>query len=273
MTKEAVFLETSMQVRRRFHERELKREANAIVKDFKFSLSSSYVRMEFFHSIIYDLVYLYSVVSRLDNFGDIYYRLEKLSYYKKRKLQRAMEALGSFHYDIGINTSDLLEKLQSWLRQTIDEAWDLFNESVDHILDETGCAKALSSPQKNGDAYLLFGGCDISKKKCKIDEFLVNNKEKFEKIINKLEGLKPEEQDDELSKSVKILKKALKYPNNMLKSKHCWKCGDAIISVECPVKSVLATLNKKHYMHTLSAIDKEMLAIESRPKEPELIES
>ncbi len=92
-----------------------------------------------------------------------------------------------------------------------------------------------------------------------MDEFFLKHLSEFEGILKALKSLPLEEKDDELNKMEQVLEKALQYPSNMLDSKNCWKCGDAIISVECPTKALLFTLNTKHYKVLVSAAGKKIL--------------
>ena len=269
MHKEAVYLETSIQILRRFHSPDARVEAGKIIKQFPITLSSTYVRMEYFYSIIRDLIYLYDISKRINNFGEIYYRIEKLPPIQRRKLNRVLEGIGSFFIDQDGDTLDLNEKLQSWLRQTIDDALVCFNESVDSICDETSCAKARVAPRKNGETYLPFERCKVSNKQCKIDEFFEKHLGEFKSILDMLNKITPGEKDDELKRMEGVLEKAINYPKNMLDYKNCRKCGDAIISIECPTKAALFTLNTKHYQLINSVVGKQLINISSTPKELE----
>jgi len=257
--KEAIFLETSLQILRHFHHPDIRAKAQQIINNFPMKLSSTYVRMEYFYSIIQDLVYLYDLSKRLTNIGEIHYRIEKLPNIQRRKLNRTLECLATFFYDAGTDTSDISIKLQSWLRQTIDDAFDCFNESVDFIYDETGCAKARMPLQKNGDTYLPFGRCKVANKQCKIDEFFQNHLQEFHSLFEALQKMPQQEKDEELIRMEKILERAIKYPQNMLDYQNCRKCGDTIISIECPSKAILFTLNTEHYKIINSVIGRRLI--------------
>lgn len=269
MNKEAIYLETTIQILRHFHHPDARAEANKIIKQFPMALSSTYVRMEYFHSIIRDLIYLYDISKRINNFGEIHYRIEKLPPIQRRKLNRALEGIATFFNDIGSDTSDIAEKFQSWLRQTIDDALECFNESVDYICDDTGCAKAITPPQKNGDTYLPFERCKVSNKQCKIDDFFKTHLNEFKLILEMLKKMPLEDKDDELRKMEGVLEKALNYPQNMLDFQNCRKCGDAIISIECPAKAALVTLNTKHHQLLNSVIGKQVIGFTAEPKKLE----
>ncbi|MFA5166961.1 MAG: hypothetical protein WC530_00360 [Candidatus Omnitrophota bacterium] len=263
MTKGALFLETSIQIARRFHHPKERTRIEANFKDSPVLLTSSYVKMEYLRRVIGDLIYLYQVATRVGNFGEILWCIQKLDLYQRRKLQTNLQGIGTFFYSsLGNDTSEVLEKLKIWLKQTIDDSQDMFDELVDSISDETCCEKARNFPQKNGETYSGFGRCKGQQKQCKIDEFFSANLSAFKEIVDALKALPPEEKDEELNKMEEILEKALQHPKNMLDYKNCWKCGDAIISVECPAKALLLTLNVKHYKVLMPAIEKKILLMQ-----------
>ena len=263
MNKKCIFLDSSVQVSRRFGEPKLRQELQNIIDSYPLSISSSYIRMEFTHSFIRDLVYLYELSKRL-NLPEILYKIQTLPNILRRKINRLLQGLAVFFLEIEGDILDkgniyALEKLQLWLPHVIDESWEWFNESIDGLVDETGCKKANVAPIRIDDTYQPFGSCKKPEKKCKIDDFFCLNKAKFQSIFDKLKSLAMEEKDEELLKMEKVLEKALSYPDNLLDSKNCWKCGDAIIAVESPQEAHLFTTNMKHYRLLCSSINKVLI--------------
>ncbi|NQT06927.1 MAG: hypothetical protein HQ575_05235 [Candidatus Omnitrophica bacterium] len=264
MKVERIFLETSIQIFRRFGPDKLKKELNKVIANYRLVISSTFARMEFTHSFLRDMIYLYSLTLRLNNFGEIVHWLTKLPPQAKRKVNRVLQCIASFYWEKEGRVTDranvdTLEKLQLWLPHAIDEAWLWFEYSLDGLTDETGCDKGSNAPEREGDAYKPFGTCKKPNKKCKIDEFFKKHRTELENILKELKGIPDEKKEPELTKMAKIIEKALAYPENMLDSKYCWKCGDAILSIECPQETYLYTSNTKHFSHLLTSIGKKLI--------------
>lgn len=268
MSNDTVFLETTIQALRKFGEDAKKDQITNLINTHKVSVSSTYVRMEFTHTFIRDLIYLYSLTNRLNNFSEMNHTINKLNYYRPRRLSRMISIIALYYADHAgdVDKIDSLEKMQYWLPHVIDESWDWVNNSenlsVDGLVDETGCVKGNTPPHKVGDAYEPFGKCKKSDKKCKIGHFFIKNKKEFEAILNKLKELPADKKDPEMSKTEEILTKALNYPDNLHDSDDCWKCGDAIISVECPKDASLFTTNLKHYRLLCPMLNKTVLGVD-----------
>lgn len=264
MRKKCIFLDSSVQVPRRFGMPKLRQGIQNILDKYSLLVSSTYVRMEFTHSFIRDLIYLYDLSMRLSNLSEILCKIETLPNVIRRKINRLLQGLAIFFLEVegdilNERNLDILEKLQLWLPHVIDESWEWFNESLDYVVDGTGCKKASVAPVRIGDTYQPFGGCKKSEKKCKIDEFFRSNITNFESIVDELKNLPSENKDEELLRMEKVLEKALSYPEDLLDSKNCWKCGDAIITTECPKEAILFTTNIKHYQLLCPAVDKTLI--------------
>lgn len=269
MNDKSIFLDTSIQVIRRFGLPESKEKFEKTIREYNLVMSSTFARMEFRHSFLKDMIYLYGLTIRLNNFAEVLYWITKLPPVQRRKVNRVIQSIASFYLEReGDISPDTLEKLQLWLPHAIDEAWEWFELSLDILTDETGCQKGKIAPERDEDAYKPFGTCKKAEKRCNIEEFFKKHKSELEAILNQLKEIP--DKDDELSKMETIIEKALDYPDNMLDSKNCWKCGDAILSVECPLKSHFFTINVKHSKPLLSGLNKSMLE-ENKSSEEESI--
>lgn len=275
MTEKSIFLDTSVQVLRRFGLPKLKKELEKTIQSHDLIVSSTFARMEYSHSFLKDMIYLYGLTTRLNNFGEILYWLTRLPPVQRRKINRVIQCIASFYWEReGDISPDTLEKLQLWLPHAIDESWEWFETSLDVLMDETSCQKGKIAPERDADAYKPFGTCKKSEKKCNIDVFFDHHKSEFEDILKQLKEIPKEDKDEEQSRMEKIIERTLDHPDNLLDSKNCWKCGDAILSVECPLQSHLFSSNLKHFRLLLSCLKKSMLEEDkSSEEERQLIET
>ncbi|MBF0609203.1 MAG: hypothetical protein SFH39_11740 [Candidatus Magnetobacterium sp. LHC-1] len=103
--------------------------------------------------------------------------------------------------------------------------------------------------------------CDESKDRCNITQYILDNKDDFEKILKQLEAL--EDKDKETKKRISSLKEILKLIKNdrPLSNHHqnqalCWHCSDAIHAVIPPRDSTLLTRNERYFKPICEAIGK-----------------
>lgn len=267
-SNKALFLETTIQIGRFLSTHDNMNKINEVLSKYMEISSSSYVKMEFKGRLIQDLVYLYNdVLVDAEDFGDAFQRLSKLhSVHNKRKINVIIASFAKFFIEenqeeiSGELGKELLEIAISYFRQIIESLWEDFDNKVNKLLDGTGCFHAKNRPVfKNGTFDNTMKRCKSSKRKCKIVDFFIQNKNAFQKIYK--EFLQINELDEEQKKAKEILEKALNHPENISEWKNCRGCGDAIISVEVPQNALLFTTNVKHFRPICSVLKKELCEI------------
>lgn len=266
MTKNKVFLETTIQISRISGDEDRKKEIDKILFQFKKIITSTYVKMEFRRRLIRDLVYTNNILQDSKNYAEIYKRVEKLPPEQNRKIKGFLSSSYRFFSESskdkvsGSLDEILLEKSRSYFKKEVEEAWYKFNKKIEEILDETGCYLAKSGPILEGDKYdNTMKKCKTTEIKCKIVEFLVQNKEIFEKIYLKLQNIPEAALDTEQIKIKNILGNVLKHPEYLSDKKNCWNCGDAIITVESPDDAKIFTTNVKHFEPLCDELGKKLV--------------
>jgi len=268
MVKNRVFLDTTIQIGRMLGDEDKKKEIDEILSQFNKILTSTYVKMEFRRRLIRDLVYINNVSQDSKNYAEIYKRIEKLPPEQIRKIKGCIAAFYKFFSENAKDKVDgnlgaiLLEKSRSYFKKTVEAMWYGFNKGINEILDETGCYLAKSGPILEGDKYdNRMKTCKRTDKNCKIVEFLIQNKETFEKIYVKLQNILESDLDTEQRKIKDVLENVLKSPEYLADKKNCWNCGDAIITVESPNDAKIFTTNVKHFEPMCSEVGKELITV------------
>jgi len=258
----SLFLETTIQIGRHLGALKDKNKIAICLSQFDRIVTSTYVKMEFKRRVIRDLVYLYNIISSIDDFPDIFSRIEKLPPVQLRKIKGFLASFRNF-FSYLLNkdmkkakVDELLEIARHYFKHIWEIAWKKFDDNINTILNETDCLNAKEGPKFEGDKIYLKLSCKQTTKKCGIVEFFENNRDYIEKIYKKFS--QEESLDSEQRKMKKIIEAALIYPQNMANYRNCWSCGDLIIALECPEDSILFTTNEKHYIPLCKEIGKKI---------------
>jgi hypothetical protein len=262
-----LFLETTIQIERLSADIDRKEKIEEKISRFDWTLSSTYVKMEFKRRFVQDLVYLYNeALLGAENIGDVFSRINKLrSDYHNRKIKGIMASFHRFFSDKGDEEvsgplgKGTLEKAVPYFKNLIEIVWEQFSREINEIIDETGCYNAKTGPKLIREKFdNRIKKCKKEDIKCKIIEFFNQKREYFKTIYEELSRM--DCLDDEQQKLKNTLEIALKDPGIMTERKNCWNCGDAIIAVESPGDVVLCTTNLKHFEPICSKINKKCLS-------------
>jgi len=257
-----LFLDTTIQLERKLSKTQELKKLQETFKEANRVLTSTYVKMEYRRSLVQDWVYIYNVLSEVENFGDLLLRINALTPYSQRRINRMIGSLAQFFREgISIITEslgkELIEISLHYFRLIIEFSMEDFDDSVSFIINETDCYNAKVSPslrENKFDNHTVH--CKPSDIKCRIIEFFKKNIDEFKIIYEKLLCLPSLDNEQERMKG--ILEKALKYPQNMADYRNCWRCADSIIAVECPQEAILYTTNEKHFNPICEKIGKRL---------------
>jgi len=264
----SVFLDTTIQIDKIWGDTPHRHALNQILDKFESRTSSSYVKMEFKRGFLQYLVYMYNILVESKDFREIYVRMQKLSPQVTHRIGGVCCALSSFFdikelkvpktYDRPM-LDELYLLMESFLRQRIETAMSSFEDGLDSITDQTGCFLATLEPIMRGEKFDNRNPiCKKQDIKCSIVNFLTENREAFQQILQILED--SPDLDQELEKMKKAVEKILKYHDEIANRTNCWHCGDAIIAIECPSQAQLFTTNQKHFQPICSAINKDVIS-------------
>ena len=249
---------------------EAKNKVKKILSNYEKSFTSNYSKMEFKKGFLQNLIYLHGKVSNSKSLADVYEAISKLSSTPKRNLLgTVLEALHTFYrYSPKVKVSDIHKKygditpeeyqkemIESFLNLLIQRSWTKFDNLVDEMINPTKCFVDIQPPEKKNNIFNNKNRtCDKSMKECEIRKFFNDNYEIFSKILQKLKEI--DDPDTETKNRTKSLKTILRVPKRSVIEKDCWKCGDAIMSVEAPEDSDIFNNNQKHFTPICEAIGK-----------------
>ncbi len=266
--KDQVFLDTSIQVDKIWGDASRRETIKQVMSEFRSRKTSSYVKMEFKRGFLGYLVYIYNILVESKDFRAIVARANKLSPIQFHRIGGILTALDCFFeskelkvprtYD-GPILDELYSLMESFLRQRIETALTSFEHGLDSIVDETGCFLATQEPVMKGERFDNRNlKCKKQDIKCDIVNFVVRNKEAFQRILEVLEATP--DLDQEMQKMKNAVEKVLKYQDEIANRTNCWHCGDAIIAIECPGEAKLFTTNRKHFQLLCDAISKTVIS-------------
>ncbi|OGS21915.1 MAG: hypothetical protein A3J83_03300 [Elusimicrobia bacterium RIFOXYA2_FULL_40_6] len=264
MENDALFLETTIIDKEFLGTVEEKEQINEIKSKFNDVYSSTYVVMEYNRTVLRDLFYLNNICAEATKISEVLEQINKLKY-QNNKFKRCFQFIIQFFAKSEekiLNTDDknmndlVLDKIKTYFELIIPDAID-YPKSMS-LVNETDCYNAKVIPKEHKGLYRIkLTNCDKNKIKCKINDFITNNKKSFECILSELK--KKTDADNEQIKMRDAIENTLRNPDNGANKKNCWNCGDAIIAVECREDNQLFTTNIKHYNLICDAIGKKII--------------
>lgn len=138
------------------------------------------------------------------------------------------------HY--GQDDAECSERARLSLRRLMKQGVSLVERSCDSPLkDGTKCYWAIRGVQKkrNGDLLWQSPVCNRDHKRCRVDDFFIENREIFVKIQDAIDELPEDKKSDQLRAFSAVISKALSDPQCLLDYKTgCRRLADAIIAVD-----------------------------------------
>jgi hypothetical protein len=177
----SLFLETTIQVGRFWGKPKDKDKIVRVLSQFDNLVTSTYVRMEFKRRVIRELIYLYNIVSSVDNFSDIFFRIEGLPPYQLRKIKGFLASFSNFFLYLlkdkkETKVDELLEIGRLYFKNIWEIAWKKFNDNINTIINETDCLNAKYAPKlEDGKIYDRLS-CKQINEKCRIIKFFEDNR-------------------------------------------------------------------------------------------------
>jgi hypothetical protein len=159
-----------------------------------------------------------------------------------------------------------LDLFRAQLRSVIDLGWQRLNSSY-QLLNVAGCRDALPEPTLNADG-LVIHSIPVSEcgkvNACGVRRYLETNRTTVEGLINHIKTLKKRQKPGASDKHAEhlglILANAL---NQDFDGKSCHVCGDALLCLEAPTQSTVATKNEKDFRPILNHLGKVMVVAET----------
>jgi hypothetical protein len=241
VAKPTLFLETSVQVKRRIGASALKKAINNAI-DGQRCVSSFYVLMEYKRVLVKSLIELWGLVNEEDSLAEALHVFAEDMQPRKPKL--ILDAVATL-----LAEGDLVNDKTRALREIemlIEASLVSFDKEVERLIDDRqACplARASTTAASLADGYARFLREITCVTKCKVDVFWKANKANLERLFR--EGqLEPHSKNKGFADVLPNIDAASKDPSSQKTVRKCKRCGDTIIALEAPPAFTLVTFDR-----------------------------
>jgi hypothetical protein len=260
------FLETTAVINLFFKNKERSQKVKDTVTDVSFCMTSQYVVYEISKGFLRNLILLHNRAQSVKKFSDLLFYIHSLAQSPHRHgtmfeqiafFFENLKITGKEQGDIGDSDEINIRLIRAHLQNCIRRGWNKVGK-ISRVVNEMECNPNLESPYfKEGllDQDINTAHCG-KKSNCKLQEYIIKNKDNFNAIRNKLIELP--QKDYETEKRIKSLKELSRNSNKDFNRNDCYNSGDAIIANQTPVEMSLVTSNMKHLKPICEAIDKAL---------------
>ncbi len=270
-----LFLDTSIHCSRLkgslFQER-----ISQVCRLFQWKGTSTYTKVEYGNVVLAQAEYF---LRKIDEFGSLEKTLDFVGNVLPRRLH-PKKVVWSFnlllkHY--GRDEAERTERARLYLRRLMKLGGAFVDEFCDRPLENgTDCYWAKRGVHKRGDGRLVWNSpvCKRTRKKCRLDDFFVENRDLFKRIKAAIDAPSDEDKSDQLQAFSKVIGEALRDPTMLLDYRSgCQRLADAIIAVEsCRYKSMFSQNVKESELLT-SVLGQAFYYLPPNPKRGVLVQT
>lgn len=236
-----------------------------VLRQFRFTSTSTYAKLEFKRAWLRDLAYLYEISKNANRFEDVLAHVDdKLGAHplSRRRVSRCYQAIVAFLSQLPTSVSygAQLQRFRSHIRVAIQGAYPWWDRSVDHQFDGASCTRAREVPtvRSDGSIDVAIAKCKQSNITCTANAFFKSNRTHFDKIVSEIEGSK-RVVSGELKAAVVAIRSARKSPNFFCDSTNCAKIADIIIALDGLKMDCFAANNDAEWQLISQALGKELI--------------
>lgn len=275
-TAAAIFLDTSIQIARVLRGPKHARDIEGRLKQYGITLTGLIVRQEFKRRVLKEAKYLIEQLDRRATIADLLRHLnEGLGpYHDRRKRKICINIVASF-LDRGTfkseSNEEQIDRLRAYLEFLLETGLDDFDDSVDHVVQVSGCAAALSSVRKRKGKYDLGNDFCSRNKDCGVAKMLAGRKESVDKLVDAVAALSDGELTDELKKGKQFLQDWGMNPAMVCGSDPCLKVGDILVAIESATAPTFYTMNHKESRYLAPALGQELVVHSSKEGEGDVV--
>jgi hypothetical protein len=144
MKGSGIFLDTTIQIARFFYAKQTKERIADRLKKYDMRMTTLVVRQEFKRRILGEAKYLLSLLKRLKSFHEVRRWMAILPVQWNRKRNICIDLLDTIGEPQGLreNDGDKTARAVRLLEGLVEYGPDYFDDSVDHIFEDSGCACA-----------------------------------------------------------------------------------------------------------------------------------
>ena len=242
------FFDTDLLIHRLSPDPELRKAARVEFKTSRPSAMSAFSLVELKGNFIQCLILLRRKVNDSDSLQTAYARISN-SGERRAKLMFAqlISWLGGF--DFPINPWDEARRvLLTHLDSQIEAAWEHLQRSIDLVINDFSCSRAIEAPQNQGDKWTAtIPKCRPENTNCHIVSFMNKHIDELRELILALDRLDPKLKTDELYKIKNIAAKTIDQGRFPWEGITCRKVGDLLIGLQSKSGKELLSSNYREH--------------------------
>ena len=147
--------------------------------------------------------------------------------------------------------AELLTHLDAQVR----ESWVWFSSSVDGEVDDALCTRATEPPKRVGSGWdVQIPECRKKNTRCKVNAFMVAEKEAIQRVLDVLAGLPAEEMTDELRRIRREAADVHSTGSYKWEGTTCRRVGDLLVALHARGARLLVTSNHREHTHLARAV-------------------
>jgi hypothetical protein len=274
MTGTAVFLDTSIQISRFFKADDLKLRIRQRLSAFDLTVTGLVVRNEFRRRIFAEAQYLLNLLHKYNSAKRVQQHVNDQlgGSYNQRKRNICLDLLTTFYATT--DDRDHTSRLKSLLRSLLICGLDDFDESVDAIMTESGCACG-KQRVKEVDAYKKYeigsSSCAELKERCHIRSFLLSKETLLQNLQIFLTTIPAGEKSQEILRIEDALKDMANPSASVEDMELCKKVGDLLICLESDGIPSMYTQNVAESKHLCRALEQTLIYRSNHPSQEDSI--
>jgi hypothetical protein len=251
----AVFLDTSIQIARFVHDKQIKDRISRRIAPYDLRVTSLVVRQEFRRRLLEEANWCLNQLNhptKPKTFeGLMRYIADHIPQAQIRQKRIRLQILMTIQKGPG---NDRTERAKRYLRTLLRTGLSVFEDEIDHIVRDVDCACA-SYPVVEKKAYKRYefgpDKCSECDRKCGVQSFLAAREDKLIDILERLKGLpngkkvKADGTKTELGKIEDFIAAFLASPACARERNPCLTVGDLLIALESESIPDFYTINAK----------------------------
>jgi hypothetical protein len=274
MSSAALFLDTSIQISRFFKSDDLKRRIHDQLSKFDLVLTGLVVRNEFRRRVLGEAQYLLRLIDRYKSARRVQQHINDQlgGWQNQRKRNICLDLLATFYPRS--DDKDHTDRLRSLLRSLLVGGMEEFDESVDAVVQASGCECAKQTVREI-ESYKKYeigsSSCKDFGSRCRIQHFLAEKIETIRAIETFLKSVPVVEKSDELKAIEAAMSHILSESQNSAQLDLCKTVGDLLIALESSNVPAFYTQNIRESQHLCAALKQTMIYRDNHPEHDDVI--
>jgi hypothetical protein len=270
---QGLFLDTSIQIARHVHGPQTKAAIKKRLSQHSKHVTSLVVRQEFKRRLLKEAAYLLGLLHRYQSFDEVHQHVIRLfGPWHQRKRTICLQTLAQVHE---ASDAERTERLRLYLRSLLVTGLRRFDQAVDEVSEESGCACASQEVVEKVELRRYELGSDkCSRAKpgaCGIREFLEKRTDLASKIAQHLGAIPPGRKSAEIKNAERFLAKIINDPTKAAQEDPCLTVGDLLIAMESAGISHFLTLNSTESQHFCRVLGQTLIVHPVDPTKAETV--